>query len=88
MEGVNDRLLDHCQDSSVLHYCVFKEQEIPRMYTVGHLLKLKCKYSNILDTGFLLSLAVSSNHQNENKNTFEMFYFTFNETKIYESFSF
>ncbi len=32
--GVNDRLLDHCQVSSVLHYCGFKEQEIPWIYTV------------------------------------------------------
>ncbi len=32
-EGVNDRLLDHCQVSSVTHYCSFKEQEIPRIYT-------------------------------------------------------
>ncbi len=30
----------------------------------GHLLKLKCKYSNIWDTDFWLSLAVSSNYQN------------------------
>ncbi len=28
VEGVNDCLLDHCQVSSVLHYCGFKEQEI------------------------------------------------------------
>ncbi len=28
VEGVNDRLLDHCQISSVPHYCCFKEQEI------------------------------------------------------------
>ncbi len=34
-EGVNVRLLDHCQVSSLLHYCGFKEQEIPRIYTVG-----------------------------------------------------
>ncbi len=34
VEGVNDRLLDHCQVSSVPHYCAFKEQEIPRIYTV------------------------------------------------------
>ncbi len=27
-------VLDHCQVSSVPHYCGFKEQEIPRMYTV------------------------------------------------------
>ncbi len=34
VEGVNDRLLDHCQVSSVRHYYGFKEQEIPRIYTV------------------------------------------------------
>ncbi len=32
---LNDRVLDHCQVNSVPHYCGFKEQEIPRMYTVG-----------------------------------------------------
>ncbi len=35
VEGVNNHLLDHCQVSSLPHYCGFKEQEIPRMYTVG-----------------------------------------------------
>ncbi len=34
MEGVDDRLLDPCQVNSVLHYYGFKEQEIPRIYTV------------------------------------------------------
>ncbi len=34
VKGVNDRLLDLCQVSSVPHYCAFKGQEIPRMYTV------------------------------------------------------
>ncbi len=34
VEGVNDRLLDHCQVSSVPRYCGFKEQEIPTIYTV------------------------------------------------------
>ncbi len=55
VEGVNDRLLDHCQVSSVPHYCAFKEQEMPRiLYCMdGHLLKLKCKYSNILRYWFL-----------------------------------
>ncbi len=33
-EGVNDRILDHCQDSSVPNYCGFKEQEIPTIYTI------------------------------------------------------
>ncbi len=66
VEGVNDRLLDHCQVSSVPHYCGFKEQEIPRIYTVWMVIlsKLKYKYSNIWDTDFLLSWAVSSNHKN------------------------
>jgi len=45
--GVTDRLLDLCQVSSLPHYCGFKEKEIPRIYMDGHLLKLKCKYSNI-----------------------------------------
>ncbi len=40
------------------------------------------------DTDFLLSLAVSSNHQNENKNTSEGVYFTCNESKIYEIVTF
>ncbi len=35
VEGVNDRLLDHCQVSNVSHYCGFKEQKIPTIYTVG-----------------------------------------------------
>ncbi len=34
VEGVNDRLLDHFQVSSVPHYCGFKEHDIPRIYTV------------------------------------------------------
>ncbi len=34
VEGVNDHLLDHCQVSSLPHYCGFKEQEITNMYTV------------------------------------------------------
>ncbi len=34
VEGIDDCLLDRCQVSSVPHYCGFKEQEIPRMYTV------------------------------------------------------
>ncbi len=63
VEGVNDRLLDHCQASSVPHYCGFKEQEISTIYTVWMVI-----YNvNIIifwDTGFWLSLAVSSNHQN------------------------
>ncbi len=34
MEGVNVRLLDHCQVRSLPHDCGFKEQEIPGIYTV------------------------------------------------------
>jgi len=34
VEGVNDHPLDHCQVSIVPHYCSFKEQEIPTIYTV------------------------------------------------------
>ncbi len=34
VEGVNDRLLDHCQVSSVPHYCGFKEQEILTIHTL------------------------------------------------------
>ncbi len=49
VKGVNDRLLDHCQVSSVPHYCGFKERDTQKLYCMdGHLLKLKCKYSNIL----------------------------------------
>ncbi len=66
VEGVNDRLLDHCQVSSIPHYCGFKEQEISNLYCMdGHLLKIKCKYSNILRYWFWLTLAVSSNHQKQ-----------------------
>ncbi len=38
VEGVSDCLLDHCQVSSLPHYCGFKEQEIPGIYTVGMVL--------------------------------------------------
>ncbi len=40
------------------------------------------------DTDFWLSWAVSSNLKIKTKKTFEMFYFTCNESKIYESFTF
>ncbi len=58
------------QQSSPLLW--FQEQEIPRMYMCmdGHLLKLKCKYSNIWDTDFWLSWAVSSYHQIKQKKNF------------------
>ncbi len=32
VEGANDNFLNHCQVSTVPHYCAFKEQEIPRIY--------------------------------------------------------
>ncbi len=42
-------VLDRCQISSLPDYCGFKEQEILYLYCRnGHLMKLKCKYSNIL----------------------------------------
>ncbi len=66
VEGVNDRLLDHCQVSSVPHYCGFKEQEIPTMYTVWMVFYWNSNVNIIIfwDTDFWLSLAVSSNNQN------------------------
>ncbi len=68
VEGVNDRLLDHCQVSSVPHYCGFKEQEIPWIYTVGMVIYRNSNVNILIfgDTDFWLSLAVSSNLQNEN----------------------
>ncbi len=65
VEGVSDRLLDHCQVKSVPHYCGFKEQEVPRIYTLWVVIYWN---SNVIilifwDTDFWLSLAVSSNHQ-------------------------
>ncbi len=90
VEGVNDRLLDHCQVSSVPHYYGFEEQEIPTIYTVWMVIYWNSNVNILIfsDTDFWLSLAVSSNHQNENQKTFEMFYFTCNEYKIYENCTF
>ncbi len=51
VKGVNDRLLDHCQISSVPHYCGFKEQEIPTMYTVWMVIYWN---SNVRDTEILI----------------------------------
>ncbi len=66
VEGVNDCLLDHCQVSSVPHYCAFKEQEIPTMYTVWMIIYWNSNVDILIfwDNDFWLSLAVSSNHQN------------------------
>ncbi len=66
VEGVSDCLLDHCQVSSVPYYCGFKEQEIPRIYTVWMAIYWNSKVNIPIfwDTDFWLSLAVSPNHQN------------------------
>ncbi len=66
VEGVNDRLLDHCQVSSVPHYYGFKEQEIPTIYSVWMVIYWNSNVNILIfwDTDFWLSLAVSSNHQN------------------------
>ncbi len=64
VKGVNDRFLDHCQVSSVPHYCAFKEQEMPRMYTVWMVIYWNSNVNILIfwDTDFWLSLAVSSNN--------------------------
>ncbi len=55
VEGVNDRLLDHCQVSSVPHYCGFKEQEIPGIYSVWMIIYWNSNVNILIlwDTGFL-----------------------------------
>ncbi len=62
VEGVNDCLLDHCQVSSVPHYCGFKEQEISGIYTVGIVINWNSNVNILIfrDTDFVLSWAVSS----------------------------
>ncbi len=64
VEGVNDHLLD--QVSSVPHYCGFKEQEIPTIYTVWMAIYWNSNVNILIfwDIDFWPSLAVSSNHQN------------------------
>ncbi len=64
--GNNVRLLDHCKVSSLLHYCGFKEQEIPRIYTVWMVIYWNSNVNILIfwDTDFWLSWAVSSNYQN------------------------
>ncbi len=66
VEGVKVHLLDHCQVSSLPHYCGFKEQEIPGIYTVWMFIYWNSNVNIIIfwDTDFWLSWAVSSNHQN------------------------
>ncbi len=68
VEGVNDRLLNRCQVSSVHFYCAFEEQEILIIYTVWMVIYWNSNVNILIfwDTYFWLSLAVSSNHQNEN----------------------
>ncbi len=66
VEGVNEHLLDHCQVSSVPHYCGFKKQEIPSMYTVWMVIYWNSNINILIfwDTDFWLSLSVSVNHKN------------------------
>ncbi len=67
MDGVNDRLLGHCQVNSVPNYCAIKEQEIPVIYTVGMAIYWNSNVNILIfwDTDFWLSWAVSSNNQNK-----------------------
>ncbi len=64
--GCQCHLRDHCQVSSVPHYCGFKEQEIPRIYTVWMDIYWNSNVNILIfwDTDFWLSWAVSSNQQN------------------------
>ncbi len=75
VEGVNDRLLDHCQVRSVPHYCGFKEQEISGIYTVWMVIYWNSNVNILLFwyTYFWLSGAVSSNHQNKNNKLLKCF---------------
>ncbi len=62
VEGVNDRLLDHCQVvSSVPHYCGFKEQERPTIYNVWKVIYWNSNVNIIIfwDADLWLALAVS-----------------------------
>ncbi len=69
VEGVSDRLLDHCQVSSVPHYCAFKEQDKTIIYTLWMIIYWNSNVNIIIfwDNDFWLSLAVSSNHQKYKK---------------------
>ncbi len=75
VEGVNDRLRDHCRVSSVPHYCDFKEQEIPTIYTVWMVINWNSNVNILIfwDTNFWLSLAVSSNNLNIKKKLLKCF---------------
>ncbi len=70
---VNYRLLDHCQVSSVPHYCGFKEQETLTIYTVWMAIYWNSNVNILIfwNTDSWISLDLSSNHQNKkNKKTF------------------
>ncbi len=58
------------QVSCVPHYCGFKEQEMPRIYTVGMVIYWNSNVNILIFLDFWPSLAVSSNHQNLNKKNF------------------
>ncbi len=75
VEGVNDRLLDHCQVNSVPHYCGFKEQDISGIYTVWMVIYWNSNVNIQIfwDTDFWLSLSVSSNHLNNNNKKVKLF---------------
>ncbi len=66
---VNYRLLDHCQVSSVPHYCGFKEQETLTIYTVWMAIYWNSNVNILIfwNTDSWISLALSSNHQNKKK---------------------
>ncbi len=66
VEGVNDRLLDHCQVSSLPIIVVLKYKRYPECILYGWSF-IGNSNVNILifwETDFLLSWSVSSNHQN------------------------
>ncbi len=67
VEGVNVHILDRCQVSSLPHYCGFKEQEIPGIYTVGMVIYWNSNVNILIfwDTDFWLSWAVSSKQKNK-----------------------
>ncbi len=54
VEGVNDHLLGHCQVSSSPLLWFQRTRDTRNLYSMdGHLLKVKCKQSNILRNWFL-----------------------------------
>ncbi len=89
VEGVNDHHLDHYQVSIVPHCCGFKEQEIPRIYTVWMVIYWNSNVNVLIfwDTDFWLSLAVRSNHQNpkQKKNFWSVLLYMFYSIRAAES---